>query len=102
MIRIVVTATARRDRNDILAFLNKEAGPAVARKFAERFRDCAERLFRMPAYGAHRPRLGAECRGIVIAPYLLLYHYAEDRDQVTILRILHGKRAMTQKLLKRP
>jgi plasmid stabilization system protein ParE len=101
MTRIVVTAPARRDRNEILTFLNEEAGPAVARKFAARFRDCAERLFRMPVYGAPRPDLGAECRGVVIAPYVLLYNYAEDRDQVTILRILHAKRAITQKLLKR-
>jgi plasmid stabilization system protein ParE len=38
--------------------------------------------------------------GVVIAPYVLLYNYVEDRDQVTILRILHAKRAITQKLLK--
>lgn len=101
MIPLVVAPRARRDRDEILRYLVKEAGTAVARKFAERFRDSISRLIDMPAYGAPRPELGSECRIVVIAPYVLVYEYDVGRDQVTVLRILHGRRGITEKLLRR-
>jgi plasmid stabilization system protein ParE len=55
----------------------------------------------MPAYGAPRPELGSECRIVVIAPYVLVYEYDMERDQVSVLRILHGRRGITEKLLRR-
>jgi plasmid stabilization system protein ParE len=101
MIHLVVTPRARRDRDEILRHLVKEAGVAVTRKFAGRFRAGIARLIEMPAYGAPRPELGPECRIVVIAPYVLLYEYDVGRDQVTVLRILHGHRGITEKLLRR-
>ena len=101
MIRLAVTHRARRDRDDILRYLAREAGPLVVRKFADRFRDAASRLLEMPAYGPPRPEFGQWCRAIVIAPYLLIYDYDPARDQVTLLRIMHGKRGLTEKLLRR-
>jgi plasmid stabilization system protein ParE len=101
MIHLVVTPRAKRDRDEILRYLVKEAGVAVARKFAERFHDSISRLIEMPAYGAPRPELGAECRIIVITPYVLLYEHDLGRDQITVLRILHGRRGITEKLLRR-
>jgi plasmid stabilization system protein ParE len=101
MIRLVVTPRAKRDRDEILRYLAKEAGDAVTRKFAGRFRAGIARLIEMPAYGPPRPELGSECRIVVIAPYVLLYEYDVGRDQVTVLRILHGHRGITEKLLRR-
>lgn len=101
MIRLVLSRRARRDRDEILRYLVKQAGAAVARKFAQRFSDGISRLLEMPAYGSSRPELGAECRVIVVAPYLLIYDYDSQSDQVTVLRIAHGKRSITEKLLRR-
>jgi plasmid stabilization system protein ParE len=101
MIRIVVTPPMRRDRDDILRYLAREAGAGAVLKYAERFRDATLRLVEMPGCGSSRPELGSRCRVIVIAPYLLIYDYDPARSQVTLLRILHGKRGITERLLRR-
>jgi plasmid stabilization system protein ParE len=101
MIRLVVTLRATRDRDEILRYLAREAGPRVARKFAERFRNTVARLLDMPAFGSPRHELGPCCRLIVVAPYLLIYDYDEAHDQVTLLRIVHDRRTITEKLLRR-
>jgi plasmid stabilization system protein ParE len=101
MIRIVVTPRVRRDRDDILRYLAREAGAGAVRKYAERFRDATLRLTEMPGSGSLRPELGFRCRLVVIAPYLLIYDYDPAHGQVTLLRILHGKRGITERLLRR-
>lgn len=101
MSRLVVTSFARGDRDEILRYLSREAGPGVARKFAERFRQCALNLLEMPAYGPLRPELGRDCRVVIVVPYLLIYDHNPKTNEVVLLRILHGKRNITEKLLRR-
>ena len=101
MIQLVITPRAIRDRDDILRYLAKEGGRVVVRKYAQRFRDAIARFADMPAYGAPRPELGPDCRVAVVAPYLVVYNYEPAKDRVTLLRIMHCKRGLTERLLRR-
>jgi toxin ParE1/3/4 len=101
MTRLVVTSDAEADTTDILAYLAQEAGARVATEFGRRFRVTVENLLNFPQSGAPRPRLGSETRIAIVAPYVLIYDYTAEDDVLTLLRILHGKRDITRKLLNR-
>jgi hypothetical protein len=45
--------------------------------------------------------LGPDTRIAIILPYVLIYDYSEHHDQLVLLRALHGRRRMTERLLKR-
>ncbi len=47
-----------------------------------------------------RPKLGAHIRVGVVVPYLVIYRHASGDNTVSILRILHGRRKITGKLLQ--
>jgi toxin ParE1/3/4 len=53
-----------------------------------------------PATGAMRPRLDADMRIWVVAPYIVFYRFAPDDDTVRVVRILHGRRNVTERLFK--
>jgi toxin ParE1/3/4 len=92
MTRLVVTAEADADADDILDYLRREAGPRIAADYGRRFRVTLERLVDLPETGAPRPALGSNTRIAIVSPYLLIYDYAPDTDTLTLLRILHGRR----------
>jgi toxin ParE1/3/4 len=92
MTRLVITVDAEADESKILRELETKAGPAVAARFALRFRSVLQRLVEMPRIGSPRPALGQDIRCVVIAPYILIYHYAFAESTVMVLRILHGRR----------
>jgi toxin ParE1/3/4 len=99
--RVVVGAAAREDIGDIISYLEREAGSLVARRYAERFRTAIAELATYPEVGAPRPTLGRSTRLIVIEPYLLFYRDLPARDEVRVLRIMHGKRKITARALRR-
>jgi plasmid stabilization system protein ParE len=101
MTRLVVTADAAADTDDILAFLVREAGAGVAAKYAGQFRATLERLLLWPESGAPRPHLGEAVRIAVVSPYVLIYEYDRGDDTLALLRILHGRRNITDQLLRR-
>ena len=101
MTRLVVTADAAVDTDDILAFLEREAGPRVAERYAGLYRATIERLLRWPESGAPRPRLGEAVRIAVVSPYVMIYEYNRDDDTLVLLRMLHGRRNITDRLLRR-
>jgi plasmid stabilization system protein ParE len=78
MTRLVVTVDAEADTRDILAYLERNAGPLVAAKYGRRFRLTLQRVVDMPGMGSPRPALG------------LIYDYVAGGDTLTLLRILHG------------
>jgi hypothetical protein len=53
----------------------------------------------IPSYQA-RPKLGPHIRVGVVFPYLVVYRHVEGDDTVSIIRVLHGRRRMTRKLLR--
>lgn len=101
MTRVVLNAAAKRDINEITEYLEAEAGSPVARRYAEYFRTAIAQLARHPEIGAPRPALGPTTRLIVIEPYLLFYRIRSDRNELRVLRIMHGKRSITARSLGR-
>lgn len=55
----------------------------------------------MPETGSPRPSLGINARIAVVFPYVMIYDYHRDEDTLTLLRILHGRRNISQDLLRR-
>lgn len=98
MTRLVVSADAEADTVDILAYLTTEAGPLVAAHYGDGFRKTIERMVELPASGAPRPSLGPDTRIAVVAPYVLIFDYAEKED---VLTLLHGKRNIAQLISRR-
>ena len=101
MTRLTVTADAERDTGNILSYLVREAGREIAERYASQFRATIERLLRWPESGAPRPHLGEAVRIAVVSPYVLIYEYSQSDDTLTLLRILHGRRNITDQLLRR-
>jgi len=99
MTQLVVTADAEADLYEILDYLEQEAGARVAEDYARRFRLCLERHVESPGIGAPRPALGPGTRIGIVRPCILVYDYTEADDTLTLLRILHGKRNITRRLI---
>jgi plasmid stabilization system protein ParE len=101
MTRLIVTADAEADTADILSYLRQEAGYQVAQRYANQFRATIERLLDWPESGAPRPRLGEAVRIAVVSPYVLIFEYSRGDDTLALLRVLHGRRNITEQLIRR-
>jgi toxin ParE1/3/4 len=98
--RIVVTAPADADVANILADLAGQAGSLVASKYSLMFERLYDRLAGHPKSCPARPKLGAHIRVAVVLPYLVIYQHPEGGDTVSIVRVLHGRRKITRKILR--
>ena len=99
MIRVIVSAKARGDFRDIIAYLSRYAGSSVAKRYAARIDDCVALIAERPGIGAPRPGLGSGIRIRTIRPYVLIYRFSSE--SVEILRLLHGRRNITRRKLPR-
>ena len=59
-------------------------------------------LATFPESGSPRPALGRLIRIGLVSPYNVIYEYVEADDAVTIMRIVHGRRRITRRMLNRP
>ena len=100
MARVIISDLADVDSEDIITYLNDEAGRTTAAKYSHLFDDAYERLADYPESGSPKPQLGREARQCIIDPYVMIYDYAPVDDTVVILRILHGSRRITPRLLR--
>jgi toxin ParE1/3/4 len=100
MTRLVVTEDADADLEEILNYLEREAGPRVAEAYGHKFSLCLARLVDFPGLGTRRPALGADTRVGIVRPYILIYEYTSADDTLTLLRIIHGKRNITRRLIR--
>lgn len=101
MTTLVVTAHAHRDFDDILHHLDDMAGQRTAQAYADRFANALERIEQFPSAGPQRPALGPCARIAIVLPYMLIYDYSEADGRLVLLRVLHGRRRMTERLLQR-
>lgn len=99
MARVVFTLDADADSAHIIADLAAQAGPHVADRYEADFDAEFVRLAEYPESGAPRKKLGSRVRMCVVWPYAIIYDYAESEDTVTIMRIVHGRRNITSRLL---
>lgn len=99
MARILVAETADADTADIISYLNLKAGHEIAAKYVAAFEEVYERLAVYPQSGSSRKILGPQVRINIVSPFVIIYEYSEANDLVTILRILHGHRKISPRLL---
>jgi toxin ParE1/3/4 len=97
MALLVVAGTARLDVREILTKLGEAAGYPVARRYGARFKAMYRYIAQYPAAGAPRPALGLQIRIRVVQPFVVIYAY--DGREVTILRVVDGRREITRQLL---
>lgn len=98
---LVITRSARADISSTIDYLERESGGITADRYARRIQSTIARLAAFPESGAPRLQLGELTRMAVIHPYLMMYDYEPKTDVLTILRMLHGKTAITKELLDR-
>ena len=98
-VRIVFTESADSDSSYIYADLHGKAGTPTVVKYRALFRRLYERLADFPKSGAPRPKLGPHIRVGIVSPYIVIYRYSEADNSVNVLRIVHGRRKITGKLL---
>lgn len=101
MASLIVTAHADRDLDDILNYLTGVAGRRSADAYGERFAASLERIARFPGAGPQRPALGVDTRITLVLPYVIIYDYDARNDEAVVLRVLHGRRRITERLLVR-
>lgn len=100
MTRVVVTDLADADIAELLADIAREAGYRAAERYNFRIESLYDRLSEHPDSCEARPKLGAHVRVGVIVPYLVIYRHAAGDDTVSIIRVVHGRRKITRKLLQ--
>lgn len=101
MVQLVLTEQADADLAAILIYLAHEAGVATAERYAREFDALFDRLMDFPHLGAPRTELGPNLRIAIVSPYLAFYDYDAAAGMILILRILHGRRNITEELFKR-
>jgi toxin ParE1/3/4 len=97
--RVVFTDSGDSDSSFIYADLHGKAGKPTVVKYRALFRRLYERLTDFPESGAPRPKLGPDIRIGIVSPYIVIYRYGEASSSVIVLRIVHGRRRITGKLL---
>jgi toxin ParE1/3/4 len=99
MARVVVSSVADADTAAIISYLASKAGPATAIRYIALFEGLYDRLADHPDSGPRRPALGPNVRIGIVPPYIVIYDHEQAIDLVTVLRIVHGRRRITGKLL---
>jgi toxin ParE1/3/4 len=99
--RVVITASADADTVAIIDDLTVKAGANVAARYDADFDALYRRLATFPESGSPRPALGPLVRIGVVSPYTIIHEYIEADDVVTIMRIVHGRREITRRILNR-
>ena len=102
MTRVVLTASADTDTASIISDLAAKAGANVADRYNAEFDALYRRLELFPESGSPRTALGRLVRIAIVAPYAIIHEYIEADDVVTVMRILHGRRQITRRMLNQP
>jgi toxin ParE1/3/4 len=97
---IVVSSAADHDIASIIENLATKAGKRTAEKYADLFDMVYKRLALFPGSGPRRARLGSLTRIAVVSPYVMFYDYDSGTDTVVVLRILHGRRRITRRIVR--
>jgi toxin ParE1/3/4 len=93
MARYRLARRAATDLNAIWRFIAQE-NPAAADQFLDRLYHAFVSLAHAPHIGAQRFHLAPELRLFPVREYLIFYRPIDDG--VEIVRVLHGKRNITQ------
>ena len=89
--------TAARDLEKIAEDIEAAAGVRVALKFVGSLRRSLETLANNPLVGRRRIGLGIGVRSWAVWPYVTFYR--PNGPDAEIIRIIHGRRRITRRLL---
>lgn len=98
--RVVLSPEAQDDSDAIIVGFARRAGLEVARRYARDFDRLYSLLADHPDIGPGRPRLGEGVRISVVALFVVIYAHDGTTQTATVLRIVHGKRRITRRLLR--
>jgi len=99
MARVIVSTVAQSDTEMILRDLAAMAGLGVAADYAASLEALYDRLAAHPESGAPRPAYGRHVRIGHVWPYVVAYRHVPNSELVGIIRVVHGSRHITRKLL---
>lgn len=89
MVKVYRSSASRRDLADIVRYIETD-NPHAAVAMLLRINRAVRALADNPKMGPVHSELRNAPRGIVVRPYIVLYH--EDGESVRIMRILDGRR----------
>lgn len=81
------------DLYDAYAWIASDSEPA-AERLLDRVEAAVERLRGFPMAGAPRENLAPGLRSIRLRPYRHIVFYRVDADEIMLVRLLHGARAL--------
>lgn len=90
---------SRRDLDNIIGRLERVAGAAVALSYASEFERSTDQLVQNPGLGAPRGRYGRNVRMLIVEPYLIFCEGGPKAMEVTVLRIIDGRRRITRSVI---
>ena len=99
---MIVAPEARADLARIIDHLSSVASVATATRWNDRLWSAIKNIASFPGSGAPRPRLGAHVRIKVVAPYIIIYEHDKGAGVAYVLRVVHGHRNITKRLLREP
>lgn len=100
MARVRISRQAEIDAAAIVALLTDQAGKEIAGRYRADIDALFERLAVFPRIGARRRELGRNARIGVVSPYVIVYDLVGH--EVSILRIVDGRRNITRRLIRDP
>ena len=94
MAKVIWTAPAVEDLRQIHQFIAKDSKQYAAITVRS-LRGAAERLRNFPESGRPVPELpGSRYREVIVSPYRVIYRYAEEKNRVWVLAVVHGSRLL--------
>ncbi len=96
--RVVYTAAARTDLQEIANYFRNAAGNVVAQATTNKIVEKIETLGVRPKRQRLRRELDPELRAVPVGNYMIFYRV--EADIVSIVRILHGSQNISDKLLR--
>lgn len=100
MAKVTISVRAQGDLQELLIDLGSRAGTSVTTRYQTDIYEFFSHVAAFPESCQARPRLGKDIRLGVVSPYSVLYRYDRNADHVLIIRILHGRRRLTRRLLR--
>lgn len=97
MITLSWEETAQTDREQIYRYFFEQAGLLLADKVDARFQEMAELLQSTPYSGVKVRNTADDYRKLIIPhfPFILLYQYDKENENIRIFRVLHTARQIT-------
>ena len=93
--RVVYRPKFLSDLRDAYAWIAAD-GVSAAEHLVDRIESVVGGLKRFPMMGVQQERLAPGLRSIRVRPFRHLIIYRVDKDEIDLIRLLHGARALEQ------